>query len=81
MRRSVWHAIVILVWSFETMSCVPFCSSYSQKPGFARIVDVAPARVDTDKLPAGKGFAFEYRTSRLDNGVQPIMDCVTLEFE
>jgi hypothetical protein len=37
--------------------------------------------VDTDQLPAGKGFAFEYRTSRLDNGVQPIMDCVTLEFE
>jgi hypothetical protein len=37
--------------------------------------------VDTATLPAGKGFAFEYRTSRLDNGVQPIMDCVTLEFE
>ncbi|MAR09305.1 MAG: hypothetical protein CL681_04955, partial [Blastopirellula sp.] len=55
--------------------------SYSQKPGFARIVDVAPARVDTDQLPAGKGFAFEFRTSRLNNGVQPIMDCVTLEFE
>ena len=55
--------------------------SYSQKPGFARIVDVAPAMVDTATLPAGKGFAFEYRTSRLDNGVQPIMDCVTLEFE
>jgi mono/diheme cytochrome c family protein len=55
--------------------------SYSQKSGFARIVDVAPARVGTDKLPAGQGFAFEYRTSRLDNGVQPIMDRVTLEFD
>jgi len=55
--------------------------SYSQKPGFARIVDVAPAKVDTGKLPAGQGFAFEYRTSRLDNGVQPIMDRVSLEFD
>ena len=55
--------------------------TYSQKHGFARIVDVAPAKVDTNKLPAGRGFAFEYRTSRLANGVHPIMDRVTLEFE
>jgi hypothetical protein len=55
--------------------------TYPQKLGFARIVDVAPAKVDTDKLPTGQGFAFEYRTSRLDNGVQQIMDRVTLEFE
>ena len=55
--------------------------SYSQKPGFARIVDVAPAALNPDQLPKGKGFAFEFRTNSLDNGVQPIMDQVILEFE
>ncbi len=59
----------------------PVKESYSQKPGFARIVDVEPAALNTDKLPAGKGFAFEYRTKSLANGAQPIMDRVTLEFE
>lgn len=55
--------------------------SYAQKPGFARIVDVTPAKLDTAKLPAGKGFQFQFRTQQLDNGVQPLMDRVELVFE
>jgi len=55
--------------------------SYSQKPGFARIVEVDLASVDASDLPKGEGFAFEFRTKNLKSGVQPIMDRVTLEFD
>ena len=55
--------------------------AYSQKPGFARIVDVNPAMLDASGLPSGKGFSFQFRTSQLTNGVQPIMDRVELSFE
>jgi hypothetical protein len=54
--------------------------SYSQKPGFARIVDVQPATLETSSLPAGTGFQFQYRSTSLPNGVQPIMDRVELVF-
>ncbi len=55
--------------------------SYSQKPGFARIVDVESAKLDASALPAGNGFQFQFRTRRLENGVQPIIDRVELAFE
>jgi hypothetical protein len=55
--------------------------AYSQKPGFARIVDVKPATLDVSGLPAGSGVQFEFKTQVLDNGVQPIMDRVELNFE
>ena len=55
--------------------------SYSQKPGFARIVDVAPAELDTSSLPEGSGFQFQFKTKSLANGVPPIMDKVELNFE
>ena len=55
--------------------------SYTQKPGFARIVEVDLAAVDASDLPEAKGFAFEFRTKVLKSGVQPIMDRVTLAFD
>ncbi len=54
--------------------------SYQQKPGYARIVDVEPAKVDVSSLPKSMGFCFEFRTEALANGVQPIMDRVELAF-
>lgn len=36
--------------------------TYSRKPGFARIINVAPASPDVSSLPEGYGFCFEYRT-------------------
>ena len=56
--------------------------TYSQKPGFVRIADVAPAQIDLNSLPAGYGFKFEFKTAQLkDNQVQPIMDSVRLMFK
>ncbi len=56
--------------------------TYTQKPGFARIVDVEPATLDLSTLPAGFGFKFEFKTTPLEaNQVQPIMDCVELNFQ
>lgn len=56
--------------------------SYSKKPGFARIVDTAPATLDVSSLPAGHGFAFEYRTrSVADQAVNVVMESVELAFE
>lgn len=55
--------------------------SYSQKKGFARIVDVKPAQINLSPLPEGKGFGFEFKTTPLKNGVQPIMDRVVVDFE
>lgn len=45
----------------------------------ARIVDVAPARIDLSGLPKGVGFKFEFKTTRLaEKNIQPIMDRVEL---
>ena len=56
--------------------------SYTQKPGFARIVDVTPAQMDLSSLPKGYGFQFKFRTKQLEaNKVQPIIDSVKIEFE
>lgn len=54
---------------------------YSHKPGFARIVNVAPARIDLSSLPAGFGFKFEFNTTdTTTNDSKPIMDSVTMSF-
>jgi hypothetical protein len=55
--------------------------AYSHKPGFARIVDVAPATLDASNLPAGLGFQLELRTQALANGVQPIIDRIEATFK
>jgi len=56
--------------------------SYSQKPGFARIVDVDPAVLDTAALPEGKGFAVEFKVLGPDAGSGfPVMDSIDLIFE
>jgi len=56
--------------------------SYTKKPGFARIADTAPARLDVSSLPAGHGFAFEYRTHEVvDQAVNVVMESVELVFE
>ncbi|MEM9478669.1 MAG: hypothetical protein AAGA58_03295 [Verrucomicrobiota bacterium] len=65
----------------EWMEWQAVTESYSQKPGFARIVDVNPATLDVTEFPAGRGFQFQFRTKSLDNGVQPIMDKVELVFD
>jgi hypothetical protein len=55
--------------------------TYSHKPGFARIVDKTPATIDLRNLPAGYGFAFEYRTRAVDGQiVNVVMDQVELKF-
>ncbi len=56
--------------------------TYSQKPGFARIVDVDPAALDTASLSEGFGFQFEFRTTDSSNDqIHPVMDRVELLFE
>jgi hypothetical protein len=55
---------------------------YSKKPGFARIVDTAPATLDVSSLPAGHGFAFEYRTSAVaEQTVNVVMESVEVTFD
>jgi hypothetical protein len=55
---------------------------YAHKPGFARIVDRTPASLDLSALPAGYGFAFEYRTRAVpDQVVIVAMESVELTFE
>jgi hypothetical protein len=57
--------------------------TYDHKPGFARIVDVAPAAIDLSSLPAAKGFKFEFKVEDTNTGDQskPVVDQVTLSFE
>ncbi|MBK1877635.1 hypothetical protein [Pelagicoccus mobilis] len=38
--------------------------TYSRNPDYVRVVETAPARLDLSGLPAGYGFAFEYRTTK-----------------
>ncbi len=55
---------------------------YSSKPGFARIVETSPARLDLASLPAGRGFQFELKAEdSTKNKSKPILDRVTLGFE
>ncbi|MEN8127894.1 MAG: hypothetical protein ABFR90_08850 [Planctomycetota bacterium] len=56
--------------------------TYTKKPGFARIVDVAPANLDLSDLPAGKGFQFEVRTSLpAGTDIKPVLDQIELTFQ
>ncbi|MDZ8120024.1 hypothetical protein [Pontiella agarivorans] len=56
--------------------------TYSQKPGFARIVETTPARLDLSSLPEGYGFCFEYRTvSAPDQNVNVVMDQISVTFK
>lgn len=56
--------------------------TYSQKPGFARIVDVAPAQLDLSSLPAGAGVQLEFKTISLEeNQIQPIMDRIEIQYK
>jgi hypothetical protein len=53
--------------------------TYRRKPGFARVVDVEPAELDLNALPAGYGFTFEFRTTTTEaTTARPIMDRVSM---
>lgn len=55
---------------------------YSQKPGFAKIVNVEPAQLDLTSLPQGYGFKFEFKTNdTTDNNSKPIIDKITMSFQ
>ena len=53
---------------------------YKRKPGFARVVERAPAQLDLSSLPAGHGFRFEFQT-RSPDGPNPVMDSVRMTFK
>jgi len=53
---------------------------YSQKPGFARIVDVTPATLDTSSLKPGFAFKIEIKTEKT-KGLQPVITAVEAMFE
>ncbi|MFP6753234.1 MAG: hypothetical protein VB855_16240 [Pirellulaceae bacterium] len=53
--------------------------TYARKPGFARIVERAPAMLDLAQLPKGTGFQFEYRITPADAGAPPVIDTVWME--
>ncbi len=56
--------------------------SYSQKEGFTRIVETAPAQIDLTTLPAGYGFQIEYRTQGVaDQTALPKINAFTLSFQ
>jgi len=56
--------------------------SYSRKPGFARVVEAAPARIDLSALPAGYGFRFDFRLEVAGpNRSKPIIDRVLVSFD
>lgn len=56
--------------------------AYDHKPGYARVVDVTPARLDLSGLPAGYGFQFELRLDdTVVGGISPLVDRVEFAFE
>lgn len=56
--------------------------SYSQKTGYARVVNRTPAELDVSELPSGYGFCFEVRVDNtVIDEVAPIIDKVTLTYE
>ena len=56
--------------------------TYDYTPGYARVVDVAPARLDLSGLPEGYGFQFEFTIDNtVVSGVSPIMDRVEINFK
>ena len=55
---------------------------YSRREGFSRIVDASTASIDLSVLPAGYGFAFEFKTrDATENKAKPIMRRVSMSFE
>ena len=59
---------------------------YSQKPGFARIVDVKEAQLNCEELPEALAFKFEVRTQSKHNelkgeAIQPHLDRVQVNFQ
>ena len=56
--------------------------SYDHIPGFAKQISRTPAALDLSTLPAGYGFAFEFKaTDTTENESKPLIDKVTLNFE
>ncbi|MEM8955878.1 MAG: family 43 glycosylhydrolase [Verrucomicrobiota bacterium] len=56
--------------------------SYSQKPGFARVVETTPATIDLSSLPEGQGFQFEFKVNDTTEGkAPPTIDQVILAFD
>ncbi|UCG84889.1 MAG: hypothetical protein JSW71_13160 [Gemmatimonadota bacterium] len=53
--------------------------TYSQKPGFVRVIDASPATLNASNLPAGYGFKIEFRTHEHE-GFQPVIDAVEVTF-
>lgn len=53
---------------------------YHKKPGFARIVEVIPATLDLQELPAAHGFTFELRCQHSIKSAVPILDRVEWKF-
>ena len=59
---------------------------YSQKPGFARIVDVKEAQLNCQELPESQAFKFEVRTKSKYNDlkgqdIQPLLDSIEINFQ
>ncbi|MEX1028226.1 MAG: hypothetical protein WD049_09515 [Candidatus Paceibacterota bacterium] len=56
--------------------------TYAQRKGFAKQIDKTPAAIDLSELPAGFGFAFEFKlTDTTENKSTPAIDRVTVQFE
>jgi hypothetical protein len=55
--------------------------TYSRKPGFARVVERSPARLDCSDLPAGQGLAFQLEATPGDDGTPPVLDRVELAYQ
>lgn len=56
--------------------------TYDHKPGYARVVDAAPAELNLSSLPEGFGFKFEFRvTDKTSNSSVPIMDKVQMSLK
>lgn len=56
--------------------------TYDYIEGFAKQIKKTPAAIDLSDLVAGCAYQFEFKTTQTtDNGVLPVMDKVTLEFE
>lgn len=52
---------------------------YSQKPGFVRIVESDPAKLDVSQLGAGYTYKIEF-LMRKKNGLLPVIDAIELEY-
>lgn len=56
--------------------------SYDYMPGYVKQIARTPAALDLTALPAGYGFAFEFKaTDTTENDSKPLVDQVTLTFQ